>query len=102
MRFANAVLEAQSGGCDLVRLRAGFALLVGCCLGTPTPAADDWGGSAAVTSDYFVRGISRTSDHAALQLDVHYTNPNGFLAGIFASNTQISSDESRDRKSTRL
>ncbi|HXP64742.1 MAG TPA: TorF family putative porin, partial [Steroidobacteraceae bacterium] len=59
-------------------------------------ASDQWAGSAALTSDYFVRGISRTSNHPALQLDFHYSNPNGFLAGVFASNTQIDPGEPRD------
>ena len=91
------MLEAQSGGCELVRLRADFALLVGLALATTHAfAADEWAGSAAVTSDYFVRGISRTSDHAALQLDVYYSNPNGFLAGVFASNTQNESGKPED------
>lgn len=49
-----------------------------------------------LTSDYFVRGISRTSNDAALQLDLHYSNPNGFVAGAFASNTQIDRSEPRD------
>lgn len=76
---------------------AGVALLVGFgCASTQTRAADEWGGSAALTSDYFVRGISRTSDHAALQLDLHYSNPNGIVAGVFASNTQIVPGESKD------
>jgi len=42
--------------------------------------ADSWGGSLAVTSDYLVRGISRTYDRAALQLDLHYSNTAGFVA----------------------
>jgi uncharacterized protein (TIGR02001 family) len=80
-----------------VRLRAAIALLVGfACASTPSRAVDEWGGSATLTSDYYVRGISRTSDEAALQLDLHYSNPNGFLAGVFASNTQINRRESRD------
>jgi uncharacterized protein (TIGR02001 family) len=48
-----------------------------------------WGGSIALTSDYFVRGISRTNNQAALQLDVNYLSSSGFVAGAFASNTQI-------------
>ena len=56
-------------------------------------AADVWGGSLALTSDYFVRGISRSNDQAALQLDLHYLNASGFVAGLFASNTQIDPDE---------
>ena len=73
-----------------MRLRTAVALLVGFGLpATRSFAADEWGGSVAVTSDYYVRGISRTSDHAALQLDFHYANSNGFVAGVFASNSQI-------------
>jgi uncharacterized protein (TIGR02001 family) len=80
-----------------VRFCAAVALLVGfACLSTRVSAADDWGGSLGLTSDYFVRGISRSSDHAALQLDFHYSNPNGFVAGVFASNSQIDSHESED------
>jgi uncharacterized protein (TIGR02001 family) len=80
-----------------VRLRAALALLAGLvCVATQTRAANEWGGSAALTSDYFVRGISRTSNDAALQLDLHYSNPNGFVAGVFASNTQIDRSEPRD------
>ena len=59
-------------------------------------AADAWGGSLDLTSDYFVRGISRTDDRAALQLDLHYLNSSGFIAGLFASNTQIDPNAPRD------
>src|SRR5258708_24475957 len=90
MRIGDAVLEAWSSGCEIVRLRTAVGLLVGFGL-VPTQsfAADGWGGSVAVTSDYYVRGISRMSNHAALQLDFHYSDPNGFVAGVFASNSQI-------------
>jgi uncharacterized protein (TIGR02001 family) len=72
-------------------------MLVGLgCASTQTPAADDWGGSVALTSDYFVRGISRTSKNAALQLDFHYSNPNGFVAGGFTSNSQIDRSQPKD------
>jgi len=73
------------------------AWLVGITLAsTQSNAANEWGGSVALTSDYFVRGISRSSDHPALQLDLQYANLSGFLAGAFASNTQIDSSERRD------
>ncbi len=62
----------------------------------PCAAADVWGGSLALTSDYFVRGISRSNDQATPQLDLHYSNSAGFLAGLFASNTQIDSYEPRN------
>jgi uncharacterized protein (TIGR02001 family) len=59
-------------------------------------AANEWGGSVALTSDYYVRGISRTSDNPALQLDLHFSTQSGFLAGAFASNSQIDRSERRD------
>jgi uncharacterized protein (TIGR02001 family) len=58
--------------------------------------ADVWGGSVAVTNDYIVRGISRSNAQAALQLDVHYLNSTGFIAGMFASKTRIDPDQSSD------
>jgi uncharacterized protein (TIGR02001 family) len=77
--------------CEVVRRLAGAAVLcVGFAVGSSTTAAaDDWGGSIVLTSDYFVRGISRTSNQGALQLDFHYLNASGFLAGAFASNARI-------------
>jgi uncharacterized protein (TIGR02001 family) len=58
--------------------------------------AQTFGGSLDVTTDYLVRGISRSDDHSALQLDLHYLDPSGFLADFFASNTQFVSNASRD------
>jgi len=58
--------------------------------------AEPLGGSLDLTSDYFVRGISRSDDDPALQLDVHYLASSGLLAGMFASNTQIDPHERRD------
>jgi uncharacterized protein (TIGR02001 family) len=66
-------------------------------VGTPRcAAADAWGGSLGITSDYVVRGISRSDDHAALQLDVHYLDSSGLLGGVFASNTRIDPDQPTD------
>jgi uncharacterized protein (TIGR02001 family) len=92
------MLNGRSGGCDVVRLLAGGVVLsLGLVFGTQRAAgADIWGGSVDVTSDYIVRGISRSYDRAALQLDVHYLNASGFVAGLFASNTQIDPDQPRD------
>jgi len=93
----DAVLDGGFGGCDVVRLLAGGVVLsLGLVVGAPCAAADVWGGSLAVTSDYIVRGISRSYDRAALQLDLHYLNTSGFVAGLFASNTQIDPDQPRD------
>ena len=92
------MLERGSGGCDIVRLLAGgLVLSLSLVAGTARcAAADAWGGSLDLTSDYFVRGISRTDDRAALQLDLHYLNSSGFIAGLFASNTHIDPSAPRD------
>jgi uncharacterized protein (TIGR02001 family) len=91
------MLEARFDGREIVRLRAAVLLLIGFGgISTQAHAADEWGGSIALASDYFVRGISRTSDNAALQLELHYSNPNGLLAGVFASNTQIDAREPKN------
>lgn len=75
----------------------GIALSLMLVVGTsPCAAADEWGGSLGVTSDYVVRGISRSDDRAALQLDLHYLDASGFLAGVFASNTRIDPDQPTD------
>jgi uncharacterized protein (TIGR02001 family) len=59
-------------------------------------ATDAWGGSIDLTSDYFLRGISLSDDQPALQLDLHYVNPSGFVAGLFASSAQIDPAARRD------
>jgi uncharacterized protein (TIGR02001 family) len=89
------MFERGSGGCEVVRLLASVIILsAGIVAGAPhCAAADQWGGSIAVASDYIVRGISRTDDRAALQLDLHFLSSSGFLAGLFASNTRINSGE---------
>jgi len=62
----------------------------------PSMADGLWGGSLDMTSDYLVRGISRSNDQAAVQLDVHYFNSDGLLVGAFASSAQIDPGASRD------
>jgi uncharacterized protein (TIGR02001 family) len=77
--------------CSIISLSA--ALLIG----TPRDVRpESFGGSLDVTTDYLVRGISRTDDHSALQLDVHYLDPSGFVADFFASNAQFDPDAPRD------
>jgi uncharacterized protein (TIGR02001 family) len=59
-------------------------------------AESSWGGSLVFTSDYLVRGISRSNDQAAIQLDLHFSADSGLLAGLFASTAQIATDQPRD------
>src|SRR5579871_5908426 len=81
-------LRPLAGGC------AAFLILM---LGAHAcEAADALGGSLALTSDYAVRGVSRSNQEPALQLDVHYLTTSGLLVGAFASNTQMASRESKD------
>jgi uncharacterized protein (TIGR02001 family) len=81
-----------------VRLLAGGVVLsLGLLIGSPhCLGADLWGGSLGVTSDYIVRGISRSNAQAALQLDLHYLNNSGFVAGVFGSSTRIDPDQPSD------
>lgn len=59
-------------------------------------AAESWGGSFAATSDYLVRGISRSDHDVALQADVHVATDSGFIGGVFASSIKF---DSQDRRS---
>jgi uncharacterized protein (TIGR02001 family) len=106
-RGKGAILRAarQPKNSFMTQTRAAFGrksyastiLLLGVVIGAPRGVgADVWGGSVGVTSDYFLRGISKSNDQPALQLDLHYLNASGFVAGLFASNTQIEPSESRD------
>ena len=82
---------------DMPRLSGAALLLVSLGAGAARcAAADAWGGSLALTSDYIVRGISRTDDRPALQLDLHYLNSTGFMAGLFASNARIDPEAPAD------
>jgi uncharacterized protein (TIGR02001 family) len=96
--IARARLARKSGGYDMMRrLRGGAALSAVLVIATPRClSADLWGGSVDITSDYLVRGISRSNDHAAGQLDLHYVDSSGFVVGSFASNTQIDPGATRD------
>jgi uncharacterized protein (TIGR02001 family) len=77
----------------LKRLRIGAVAWLIVTAAASAEAAGTFDGSAALTSDYFVRGVSRTGDHGAFQLEVDYVNTNGVFAGIAASNTQFSNNQ---------
>jgi len=85
------MLDGAAGGCFAVRLLARSAILtVALVILTPCGfAADSWGGSVGVTSDYFVRGISRSDNNPSVQADLHFLSDSGFVGGLFASSTRI-------------
>jgi len=57
---------------------------------------DTWGGSLAVTSDYRVRGISKTWGEAAVQGGLHAQTPSGWIVGAWGSTVS----RNRGRSST--
>ena len=59
-------------------------------------AAESWGGSLAVTSDYLVRGISRSNHGAAIQADLHVATDSGLIGGVFASIVQFDAGDHRN------
>jgi len=90
--------ERVSKGCFATDTIARLTLLVAglLYLSPHSAGADIWGGSIGLTSDYFVRGISRSNDQAALQADLHFATSSGVFGGIFASTVQIDSYDSRN------
>lgn len=73
----------------LLLLSAGF-------VGLPSIATQTWGGSLAATSDYLVRGISRSNHTAAVQGDVYVALESGFIGGASSSSVQVSPGEQRN------
>ena len=51
-------------------------------------AAVSYGGSLAITSDYLVRGISRSNHDVSPQADLHAAFGNGVDVGVFAASVQ--------------
>jgi uncharacterized protein (TIGR02001 family) len=47
------------------------------------------GGSVSLTSDYVFRGLSRTRNEAALQLDLHLLPADNWTVGLWASQVQL-------------
>jgi uncharacterized protein (TIGR02001 family) len=98
MEFLSAMFEEGSdrddAGCPIAGVVALSMVLL-----SASPlckSADLWGGSIDLTSDYLVRGASRSDDHSALQLDLHYVSSSGFVTGVFASSAQIDPEARRD------
>lgn len=60
---------------------------------SPCWGADPWGGSVGIVSDYVERGVTKSDNHPAIQLDWHYVDKSGVAAGIAASSAQIDPHE---------
>jgi hypothetical protein len=59
-------------------------------------AAESWGGSLGITSDYLVRGVSRSTGGPAVQADLHIGVDSGLIGGVFASSAQFDSGDHRN------
>ena len=56
-------------------------------------SAEGWSGSLAVTSDYIVRGITRSDGDPSLQGDLHRDFAQGWFAGLSAATVRLGPDE---------
>jgi uncharacterized protein (TIGR02001 family) len=81
-----------------LRDRMRLAAICLCALFLPrwNHAAESWGGSLAVTSDYLVRGISRSNQGAAAQADLHVATDTGLIGGVFASSVKFDEGDHRN------
>ncbi len=68
------------------------------CLALPlaSHARTTWGGSLGLTTDYLVRGISRSDHEPSLQAEVHISGESGWMASLFTASTRIAPGERRD------
>lgn len=57
--------------------------------GPPARAADDWGGSLGITTEYLSRGISQTRGAPAIQGGLHAKLPDGWIIGTWASTVDL-------------
>ncbi len=80
MRFSTILL----GGLSLVAATPAFAQDSGS--ETAAPSAITVSGSAAVLTDYRLRGVSQTNKNAAVQVAMTVSHESGFYIGTFASN----------------
>lgn len=55
-------------------------------------------GSLTLVSDYAYRGISLSDGHAVPQLNLVYDAPNGWYAGIFSSEVQLSNKDANSEQ----
>lgn len=77
--------------------------LLACALGSllifcaaARPADIQWGGSMGLSSDYLVRGISRSDHDLSAQAELHLLGTAGWMAGLFTSTTRIVPGDRRD------
>lgn len=55
--------------------------------------ADGWGGSVAATSDYVVRGITRSDGDPSMQIDLHKRFRTGWFGGLSTATVRLGPDD---------
>jgi len=65
------------------------ALLAGLALDSAQAAPPVWGGSVALSSNYLVRGVSRSSNDPAVSGEVHAQFAGNFFAGVGAISSRV-------------
>jgi uncharacterized protein (TIGR02001 family) len=73
-----------------------LASLLGALAPAAAVAAGAWSASVDLTSEYFVRGISRSNGDPALQADLRVDSGTGLTAGVSASSVQIAPTQPRN------
>ena len=86
----------REGSLNFTQLQHGVLLTLVLMASPSLVAAASVGGSVGISSDYLVRGISRSNHQASLQADAHVALGNGFDVGVFAASVQIGPNHRRD------
>ena len=69
------------------------AALASSSLLTATPALAEFSANVSVTNNYIWRGLTQTTNEAAVQGGIDYVHESGFYAGTWASNVKYGADD---------
>jgi uncharacterized protein (TIGR02001 family) len=69
------------------------ALLAASVVSESAAQAADWGASLGLTSDYVMRGVTRSSGDPSVQGDVHGSLTSGWFAGLSAATVRLEHDD---------
>lgn len=70
-----------------------IAIVVGACLMGTTAAHAELTANVSVTNNYIWRGLTQTTNEAAVQGGIDYADESGFYVGTWASNVQYGADD---------
>jgi len=70
-----------------------IAIALGSSFFAATPAFAELSANVSVTNNYIWRGLTQTTNEAAVQGGIDYSHESGFYAGTWASNVQYGADD---------